>query len=111
MASERQWRHPRFREVARTAAVMLLSLWPISGPCAAAKSNLEYEVKAAFLLNFTKFTEWPPSAFADAQAPLAICLLGNDPFGHGLDDAVQGETVNGRQLAIRRISQPPAPHM
>jgi len=75
----------------------------------AAEPTLEYEVKAAFLLNFTKFTEWPPNAFSDPQTPLEICVLGKDPFGHALDDVVQGEVTNGRRLTVRRLSAPPVP--
>jgi len=30
----------------------------------AVQDSLEYKVKAAFLLNFVKFTDWPASAFA-----------------------------------------------
>ncbi|MGD1070960.1 MAG: YfiR family protein [Bryobacteraceae bacterium] len=64
----------------------------------------EYQVKAAFLFNFAKFVEWPPGAFADPAEPLVICVLGEDPFGHALDDAVSGKKIDGRALAIRRIS-------
>jgi len=73
----------------------------------AADAALEYDVKAAFLLNFTKFIEWPPSAFAGPQSPFEICVLGQDPFGRALDEVLQGETVNGRPLVSRRITQPP----
>jgi len=76
---------------------------------AAAEAVLEYEVKAAFLLNFTKFIEWPAGSFADPASPLTICILGRDPFGRALDDVVQGEEVNGHKLAVRRISQIPEP--
>src|SRR5690242_19703066 len=75
----------------------------------AADQPLEYDVKAAFLLNFTRFIEWPPAAFADDQAPFAICVLGKDPFGRVIDDVVRGESVNGRALSIRRIAQQPPP--
>jgi hypothetical protein len=68
---------------------------------------LDYQVKAAFLLNFTKFVEWPGTAFTDAHSPLAICILGEDPFGNALDDMVKGEAVHGRELIIRRIRRAP----
>jgi|SRR5579871_4421086 len=64
-----------------------------------------YQVKAAFLLNFTKFVEWPPAAFADSTAPLTICILGNDPFGAVLDQLVAGEAVNGHMLAVQRVGR------
>src|SRR5437660_427799 len=67
----------------------------------------EYRVKAAFVLHFTRFVEWPATAFADADSPLEICILGKDPFGRLIDDVVQGESVNGRHLVVRRITEPP----
>jgi hypothetical protein len=42
--------------------------------------GVEYPVKLAFLYNFTKFIEWPPDSYRDAGAPLAICIVGSDPF-------------------------------
>jgi YfiR/HmsC-like len=63
----------------------------------------EYQVKAAFLLNFTKFVRWPETAFGDPHAPLAICILGEDPFGNSLNEIVKGETVDGHELEIHRI--------
>jgi hypothetical protein len=69
----------------------------------------EYQVKALFLLNFAKFVDWPPASFASSDSPIAICVFGKDPFGRGIDQLVQGETVNGRRLAVRRITQAPAP--
>ncbi len=69
----------------------------------------EYQVKAAFLLNFTKFVEWLPAAFEDSRSPLAICVLGDDPFDGALDQLLEGEVVDGRQLVARRIRRPPEP--
>ena len=34
----------------------------------------EYQVKGAFLLNFTKFVDWPPQVFEGPGAPIAIYL-------------------------------------
>jgi hypothetical protein len=68
----------------------------------------EYEVKAAYLLNFTKFVEWPASAFASADSPIAICVVGSNPFGRVLEELVQGEEVNGRKVMTRFFSQAPA---
>ena len=80
------------------------------GAMADAESPLEYQVKAAFLLNFTRFVDWPPEAFPNSEAPFTICIYGGDPFGGALERTVEGETVNGRPVAIRRIglSQPHA---
>ena len=63
----------------------------------------EYQVKAAFLYNFTKFTNWPPSAFASTTAPLVIGILGEDPFGQTIDDVIRGEVVGDRPLVVKRL--------
>ena len=60
----------------------------------------EYEVKAAFLYNFTKFVEWTNLPGTDA---FNICILGDDPFGDSLDRLVQGKTASNRRIQIRRI--------
>ena len=62
----------------------------------------EYEVKATFLLNFTKFVQWPSSPEPPATA-FNICILGEDPFGETLDHIVQDERVDGRPIQVRRI--------
>src|SRR5881394_957037 len=80
--------------------LILTAMWP-----ARAQPSKEYEVKAAFLFNFAQFVEWPPAAFADANSPILIGVLGDDPFGPVLDQTVQGETINHRKLIILRSQQ------
>jgi len=63
----------------------------------------EYQLKAAFLFNFAKFIDWPKNAFANPQSPFTICVLGQDPFGHILDDELQGKMIGGRPLATRLL--------
>jgi len=65
----------------------------------------EYQVKAAFLFNFAKFVEWPAGAFESAEAPIVIGVLGDDPFGRALDDAIDGKTIGGRRLVARRFTR------
>ncbi|HXI82642.1 MAG TPA: YfiR family protein [Verrucomicrobiae bacterium] len=62
----------------------------------------EYDLKAAFLFNFTHFVEWPPEAFTDNDAPIVIGILGDDPFGPVLDRIIEGETIRNRKLVIKR---------
>ena len=66
---------------------------------------LEYQIKAAYLLNFVKFVTWPP----DSQAgPLMICVAVNNPFGEALNETLRNETVNARPLTSRVIVEPEA---
>ena len=65
----------------------------------------EYQVKAAFLYHFAKFVEWPPTAFAQQPNDLLICVMGKDPFGASLEQAMAGKSVHGRKLSILRLEK------
>lgn len=93
-----------FRRRAALLAVLLLACLPGRGW--AENASPEYGVKAAFLLNFAQFIEWPAEAFADPAAPLRIGVLGDDPFGATLDDTLHGATVRARPLVVVRGSDP-----
>ncbi len=99
--SPSQWIRPAFPLIAGLLAI----LGSLAGlACARGQAPpSEYQLKAAFLFNFAKFIDWPPASFAGPQAPFAICVLGRDPFGHALDDNLQGKMVGNRPLAIRRL--------
>jgi hypothetical protein len=75
------------------------------GAAARATAPDEYQVEAVYLLHFTQFVEWPAQAFSDAHTPFVIGVLGRDPFGSSLDEAVRGESVNGRPLVVRRFAE------
>lgn len=91
----------------KCVGLLLLLLAPLLG----ADDAPEYGVKAAFLLNFMRFVEWPSTAFSSSDAPLTICILGRDPFGRFLTDIVRGETVQDRRIAVRRVSEVSAARM
>jgi YfiR/HmsC-like len=90
------------------ATVFALVLLALCLPSSAEESQpIEYQLKAAFLFNFVKFIDWPPDSFGGPQAPFSICILGGDPFGHLLDDALAGKTVAGRAILVRRCQTDP----
>jgi hypothetical protein len=95
-------RAPKGRGLLAVAALALAFVGARSAPAVTAESR-EFEVKAVFLFNFAQFVEWQPDAFPDKEAPLVIGILGNDPFGTYIDEAVRGEKVNDRSLVIRRF--------
>jgi hypothetical protein len=64
----------------------------------------EYQVKAAFLFNFIRFAEWPATSFHTPTEPIAVCILGSDPFGPALSDAVAQHNVGGRPLVVRHLN-------
>lgn len=63
----------------------------------------EYRVKGAFLLNFAKFVEWPAPVFKAPGDPLAICVLGSNPFTAALEQAARAVVVDNRALTMRPI--------
>jgi len=95
----------RRRAMVRTAVFALATALASSSVAGTQDQKFdEYRVKAAFLYNFAKFIEWPPEVFLNPNDPFVICVLGQDPFGHALDDAVAGKKIEGRAFAIRRIA-------
>jgi uncharacterized protein DUF4154 len=69
----------------------------------AADAPTENQVQAVFLYNFSRFVEWPAQTFAAPNDPFVIGILGNDPFGARLDEAVRNEQINGHPLSVRRF--------
>lgn len=62
----------------------------------------EYKIKAVFLFNFTQFVEWPDDAFNSNNDPFIIGILGTDPFGSYIDQAVAGEKVGTHPITVVR---------
>ena len=97
----------RMVAVAGTCAMVLfgLGIGAAAGAEKAPSSGYsEYQVKAAFLYNFAKFTKWPSGTYADASAPLVVCVLGKDAFGKALD-SLAGKRINGRPVAVSRFAR------
>jgi hypothetical protein len=65
-----------------------------------ADNTLESAVKATYLYKLAAFVAWPPGALPANS--LVICIVGNDPFGAVLDQAVAGQTVQQRPIVVRR---------
>jgi hypothetical protein len=65
----------------------------------------EYEIKAAYLLNFANFVDWPGAANADPRTPLRLCLLGSDPLSSALSRMVADNLTRGSSVLLRRVSR------
>lgn len=69
---------------------------------AAAQTVTASALKAAFLYNFVRFTEWP--ADAARTGPLTICVLGDPAVARELDHTVKAHAIDGRQVAVSRVT-------
>jgi uncharacterized protein DUF4154 len=95
----------RLRRLRGSLSVLVLFV-SLTSPNAIAQGVAnEYQVKAAFLYNFAKFVEWPDGTFANSTSPLTVCVLGKDPFGKALDDAIVGKRIAGHPAILARAKR------
>jgi len=87
----------RVATLARLTVCLLGAFWPAAGR---ADDTLESAVKATYLYKLAAFVAWPPGALPANS--IVICVVGNDPFGAVLDQAVAGETVQQRPIIVKR---------
>lgn len=83
--------------------LLFLAAFHVAAAAGFAQVSKEYQLKAVFLWRLAQFTQWPSNAFEDAASPIAICVLGDNPFGDALDEAVRGETAHGRKFVVRHF--------
>jgi len=60
-------------------------------------------VKAAYLVNFIRFTEWPASAFRSDDVPFVIGVAGNKELEDYLWKITDGKTLQGRKVRVVRL--------
>ena len=56
-------------------------------------------LKAAYIYNFAKFTEWPAGVVLAAE-PLALCVFGDTNVGEALKRAVKDRFLGGHPMAV-----------
>jgi YfiR/HmsC-like len=64
--------------------------------------GLEYDVKAVFLLNFSRYITWPQERLTP---PFRICVLEPDPFGRRLAAAIDGERWQDGKIEVREVPE------
>lgn len=83
------------RTTLAVAALFSLVASPASAEPAATP---EYTLKAAFIYNFARFTNWTERQ----DKLLHFCVLGRDPFGNALD-TIDNKEVGQMRLVVRRL--------
>jgi len=87
---------------ARRGTAALLALLLAWSPVTAGAQQAE-AVRAAFVLNFLKFAEWPAAASADSSA-LMIATLGDNAQAEALRAGLDGKEIQGRRISVRMFS-------
>lgn len=94
-------RHYRIQTSLITVGLLLLTIIGTVRTASPASASLEYRLKSAFIYNFTRFIEWPPSSEQIPPEPFRIGFLGADVFGEEID-GLFGKMVGDRPLSIQR---------
>lgn len=87
-----------FRRLARSLALAISLV--LATPSTFGEVTSESQLKAAYLVNFLKYVEWPGT-----RITINICLFGRDSLGPYLAN-YEGRQIAGRELRIRRVSSP-----
>ena len=84
-----------------TAVLLAVAGCAAGGARADPQSLSESQLRARFVLNFVRFTEWPEHTFAKSDAPLNVCVLGaGDAFDGALDE-LRGAVAGQHRIEIR----------
>ncbi|BBO70815.1 hypothetical protein DSCA_47450 [Desulfosarcina alkanivorans] len=82
-----------------TILVLLGLCLPRMG-AAGAPSLKADSVKAAFVLNFARYTQWPDHSFSSPTAPIELMVIGGDAT-HQAFAAINGKVIGSRKLRLR----------
>lgn len=96
------------RRILLRASLLAVVLWGsmLALHSHAQGANPEYALKAALIYKLLKFVDWPDQVFADATQPIALCVVGGDPFEGSLH-ALSSRQVHGRKLDVRIVGHAP----
>lgn len=90
----------------RMLASMLLACLPatLAGVAARAEQAMpEQQVKAAYILNFTRYASWPAPTLAEPHAPLVVCMVG--PGATDMAHQLQKRAAGSHPLELRIVSK------
>lgn len=88
----------------RAVLAALLAGW--LGASSAAIAQPEQHVKAAFVFNFVRFTEWPPQRFDSHDSPLYLCIWSGDPGLLESMKSLAGRSIDQRQMRVLEVDRP-----
>lgn len=80
--------------------IALATSLALAMPASFGEVTSEAQLKAAYLVNFLKYVEFPGN-----RATVTLCLFGRDSLGSYLA-GYEGRQVGGRELRIRRVNSP-----
>lgn len=64
----------------------------------------EPQLKAAFLLNFPKYVEWPANTFARTDSPIVVGIFGDEDVASEFSAMSQGKVIEGHTIHFVRVT-------
>jgi hypothetical protein len=89
-----------------TVVVLLIAVALVNVPIsveAEDEAPQDYQVKAAFLVNFPKYVDWPAEAFASANSPITVGVFGDENVAREYQNMTQGLVIDGHPVVLKRI--------
>jgi uncharacterized protein DUF4154 len=85
----------RVQRLVVTAAIAVCAFTSV----ASAQTATAPALKAAYLLNFARFTQWPAEALAPGD-PLVLCVINDRAVGEMLVDLTKDRIIDGHKLVV-----------
>lgn len=94
--------------LAAAAVALLLACAVLLPQAARAESEeagtLELQVEGAFLVNFVRYTDWPPARLGPPGAPYVLSVVGSGEDVEAIGAvALAAGPVDGRRIEVRRV--------
>ena len=99
----RPWRSRTAAIEWRRGGVAVLTAILCCTPVARAQDVTEPSLKAAFIYNFAKFTEWPADVLP-GTAPFSACVLGDAPLATRSSEPSRGAWSAGHGITVSQVS-------
>jgi len=86
----------------RSVVTAVLATLLLSTSAVHSQNATEASLKAAFIYNFAKFTDWPQAVLPTA-ATFTACVLGDNPIRDQLDRTLKGRQLSGRDISVSEV--------
>jgi len=97
----------KFRRALLFLFVMVASCASLMSSRAGDAAPSEAQVKAAFLLNFPKYVEWPATAFAETNSPIVVGIFDSEEVAGEFSIMSRGKIVDGHPICLVRVMSIP----
>jgi hypothetical protein len=95
-------------KISTQTAIALITILLLS-PMTRGQDVTEPALKAAFIINIAKFTNWPEDGPASSVPPapkaFSMCVLGDTAVGEALERSVQDRLLEGSSISVTRLKR------